>query len=73
MKTEEDNSPRNKKEKNAIERFRKEICKKHKQIDKDSERNWFDLSYGFFLALKFNKNDTERLSCYCRYDKNYWS
>jgi len=68
----EDCSPKNKKERNAIERFKKEICKKSKQIDKNSERDWFDLSYGFFLALKFNQKDAERLSCYCRYDKNYW-
>jgi hypothetical protein len=37
----------------AQKRWDKEIFEKAKEIDPDDERDWFDMAYGFFLALGF--------------------
>jgi hypothetical protein len=32
-------------------------------IDPDDERDWFDMAYGFMLALEFQADDAMRLAC----------
>ena len=38
-------------ENELLEKFKKKVCERSSEIDPDNERDWFCLSYGFFLAL----------------------
>jgi len=56
----------------ALELFKQEVCFKSNQIDFYQERDWNDLSYGFFLAKGFSPSDAEDLAIKARYTFQYW-
>ena len=56
----------------SLERFKTEICNHSKDIDPSSERDWYDLSLGFFLAIGHNIDDATDLAVYARYTCQYW-
>lgn len=37
----------------ACKRFRDRVNDREQEVDPEQERDWFDLAYGFFLALDF--------------------
>ena len=56
----------------ALEKFKTEICNRSKEVDPESERDWYCMSYGFFLALGLSIEDAEDAACKARYDHQYW-
>lgn len=63
----------------AIVSFRKDVCAKSKQIDPNEERNWYDLSIGYFIAKSLSGHSNSN-SCgeaydaalFVRYKCGYW-
>jgi hypothetical protein len=59
-------------EQHAVERFRDEICARAEEIDPDEERDWWDLSLGFFLAAGLDVESAEEMATFVRYEMGYW-
>ena len=59
--------------KDFLEEFKVEICDKSSEIDPDAERDWFDLSYGFFLARGATVEQAIDLAIEARYKNHYWT
>ena len=57
----------------ALEDFKARCCDQQDAIDPDDEFQWFDMSYGFFLAHKLSRDAAYQLALHVRYDKQYWS
>jgi len=55
-----------------LEKFRKEICERSKEIDEDSQQDWYSLSLGFFLACGATPQQAHELSIEVRYKHKYW-
>lgn len=45
--------------------WRNDVLDKSESIDPDGERDWFDLCYGFFLALIPDPDRAMELAVYC--------
>lgn len=69
----------------SVLEFKREVCDKSNIIDPDEERDWFDLSIGFFLAkgitttiIDDRTDDADKcldaiyLAIACRYQFHYW-
>lgn len=64
--------PKNTRQREAVKRFRKEVCEVCGKVDPGDQYDWFSLSLGFFLALGLSLDVSHRLSLWCRYDQQYW-
>lgn len=51
----------------------KRVCEQSAKVDPNDERDWYDLSIGFFLALGVSIADTHTLAGIVRYQLLYWS
>ena len=56
----------------ALEVFRTEICSRSEEIDYEGSRDWFDLSYGFFLAKGLSPDQAFEAASEARYTHQYW-
>lgn len=56
----------------AYKKFKSEICEKHETAEGCDEMNWYDLSVGFFLALKFPITEAHVMARKVRYSFKYW-
>lgn len=56
----------------ALDKFKKEVCLKDKEIDPQGAQDWFSLSLGYFIALGINPNKAHELSMTARYTHHYW-
>lgn len=52
--------------------FKKEVCDRSKIVDPEEERDWYDLSFGYFLSKGLSVEDATTLACVVRYDCQYW-
>lgn len=52
--------------------FRKDVCDKHAAVDPDAERDWMDLSYGYFLAKGATPDEAWEVAIEARYTHGYW-
>ena len=55
-----------------IEKFKNEVCIKFHEDEDFQERDWYDLSIGWFLANGVFKDDAFDLALIVRYDFHYW-
>lgn len=61
------------KEKNIIERFRREVCERASDIDPAGEQDWYSMSLGFFVACGLSIEEATRCADEVRYVHEYWS
>jgi hypothetical protein len=65
-------APRGDAERNAVGRFRKEVCARMNTVDPNGELDWYTLSFGFFLACGLSVTRATSMAIYVRYEKGYW-
>lgn len=58
--------------KEVITSFRVEIRGHAKEVDEDDERDWFCMSYGYFLGKGVCIDDAYALARHVRYNCEYW-
>jgi hypothetical protein len=56
----------------VLEKFRAEVCARSQAVDPQGERDWYDLSYGFFLGLGLDPEDAHTAANEARYTHQYW-
>jgi len=66
-------APRTSRERDAVLRFKREVCERRDDVDPDEEQDWFSLSLGFFLALGIDADRAYSLSTWVRYDQQYFA
>ena len=60
------------KEKHALNRFQREVCERATDIDPHGDRDWYSMSYGFFLAVGLDPEEATRCALEAK-DKSYWA
>jgi hypothetical protein len=50
----------------ALEKWEKLVYDRASTVDEQDERDWYDMAYGFFLALGFDVEDAHALACVAR-------
>lgn len=56
-----------------VDSFKEDCCGLRAiAIDPDSERDWYDLSIGYFLAKGLSIDQVTDLALIVRYDLQYW-
>lgn len=64
--------PETHKEKDAVARFRVEVCYRSAEVDPKENFDWYVLSTGFFLACGLSPEVAVEMALHVRYDCNYW-
>ena len=59
-------------DKSLVLAFKKDIADRAKEVDPKEERDWYDLSIGYFLAKGTSVDVATNLSLIIRYDLQYW-
>lgn len=66
-------APETQEELEAVAAFRTEVCARSVEIDPSEERDWYELSIGWFLGRGLAFEAAEEMALFVRYACLYWT